>query len=153
MVVTRLTFEERRIIEEMLRSKSSCRAIAIFLGRAYSAITSEIRYGGGREHYSAEQGQKVREINHAKKIAILRRTFTESEVIFIKKSLAEGSSISEISESMKCNYRKVKDWVRRHTLRSLPEKYICYEERISNLEMQMEILIQHIEGLNGSKHK
>jgi IS30 family transposase len=53
-----LNLEERKIIEEMVRTNKPFEQIALKLGRSPSAISKEIRRNGGRKVYSALEAQK-----------------------------------------------------------------------------------------------
>jgi len=53
--VTRLTLQERMLIEKHIKRDLSCREIAKIIGRSKNGVTSEIRRNGGREKYNAEQ--------------------------------------------------------------------------------------------------
>lgn len=67
----RLTFEEREIIEKLIKNNISACGIARAINRSKNSVITEIRRNGGRDEYRAQSSQEKYYINMSKKHKIL----------------------------------------------------------------------------------
>jgi len=56
---TRITYEERRVIEDLLDHGTEIKEIANIIHKSASAVSQEIKQAGGKRKYNAESAQKL----------------------------------------------------------------------------------------------
>ena len=171
-----LTFEERLVIERLLSRGISLELISFELNRAKSTITTEISLNGGKEKYSAEEGQKRRndQINKIGSFQHKSDSLTIKERELIESLLKENLTGSEIARKLnrskntinseirrnggRLNYSGEKAQIKSDLIRgSVLEKQrstnnivLDSKDKIEALEMQVQILLETIQEMKGN---
>jgi IS30 family transposase len=109
-----ITYEERKIIEKLLRQKLSHRSIGGILHRSHTTVGDEIRLNSGQLGYSAERAQEYHEKRQMNKGNKKKLDTNEKLRGYVIGKLNTGWSPEEISGKLK---------------RSLCEEigYVCHE--------------------------
>jgi len=143
-----LKLSERIIIEEMLRAGAKTGTIAASLSRSHSGVKCEIRRSGGRENYCAHTAQKISDLNKENRIRALRKGFSEEEARLITAGVGEGWSRNKIATNVGCTHHRLRQFLKQMDMKTLPKNYVAFEERISALEQQVEIILEIMEKKN-----
>jgi IS30 family transposase len=131
------SFEQRLEIERLLNEGQSLNTIARLIGKAKSTVLHEIQRCSPN-HYTAIEAQKNRDDRNKKRAHF--KPFTEKEISIINEFMATNASRSKIRHALKCNYCKLSDWLDEHHPSYKGGLMNNLEERLSNIEQQIEIL-------------
>jgi IS30 family transposase len=96
-----LTFDDRKVIEKLLKQNLSYRAIGRALCRSHTTISDEIRLNSGQLGYSAERAQYYHERRQANKGSRKKLDANEKLKAHIIRKLKEDWSPEEISGRLK----------------------------------------------------
>jgi IS30 family transposase len=122
-----LTFAERQFIELFLAMGMNPNQIAKKINRSHTGIRTEIRRGGGSLTYKAKIAQQVAEEANNNRYNHLRHRLKQHEIDFIRNEI-------------QCQ--------KNNKIQSPSSNVGALEERISNLEQQLEIILDIL----GKKH-
>ncbi len=139
-----LNYHDRRTIEEMYKSGYTISDIARYLKKSRSCIKNEMNRSGGKEKYSADLAQKLYIRRQEIRYASYRYQFSEDEMKIIEKGINDGFSIYKLSKMLNRDFITIKNYLRSMNLQSVHQKYSSIEERLSNLEAQIEIILDFI---------
>jgi len=142
----RYTLAERAEIEELIRRGLNLNKISRQLERNCAGLRAEISKNGGFENYNAIVAHKNAQDEHIKKAIFLARSFSDDEIAVINEGRLIGYSINKISQQLGCQYITLKKWLLRNNLLQENSSSISLEERLINIEQQIEIILQFIEG-------
>ncbi len=99
-----LTFEERFLIEKLLKTKSTITFIASALDRGISTITEEVRTGGGLTRYSAKSNQERAAVKQRDKKKRYNKVLLDINLkSFVIRKTKKGQSPESISRLLKNN--------------------------------------------------
>lgn len=145
----RYSFEERKIIEEMLKdSFCSTRQIASKLNRHYKSIQVEIRRSGGRESYLATEAQKRAQERNKIRRKKLEKTFSETEIYEINLMFDQRVSYSQIASVIGCSQAVIGRYFRSREMKR-PRQYskMSLLERILAIEEQISIIFETLKEM------
>lgn len=74
----RLTFEERKKIEKLIKTGMSAGRISLAIGRSKNIAIVEIRRSGGRENYNAADAQRMSAERHEKRRQNQKKNFEKN---------------------------------------------------------------------------
>lgn len=144
---TDLRLEERRMIEKLLKDGRVNGNIAYHINRTVSCVKKEILRNGGRLHYSAVKAQEAADLRKESKNAKISKSLLPSEQELVKKLALEGHSINSIRSKTAISRHLLIKFLRQSEIAVKSRNYLSFEERITQLEMQMEILIDALREL------
>lgn len=148
-----LSYEERLKIYELLQKGLTYRTIADEIGRYIDTVRVELIRGGGSLSYCPHKSQKAYE---NKKLAALKRRFriySKEEKELLEISISEGFSKNKISILSGVSYYRTVHYLKKYhpeyepTPDQLKIERRSLEERISSIEMQLEIIIDRIKEI------
>lgn len=139
-----VTFSDRKAVEEGIKNGWPAGRIAKALGRSHSCIKQEIRRAGGREKYTADQAQKLSDIRQKAKRENLMKGITEEEEAKILECTNNGDSINKMYDKIKISRWRICRYLREHNVKSPHKNYTAFEERLSAIEMQLEIIFEQL---------
>lgn len=148
-----LKYEERLKISELLQKGLTYQTIADRIGRHVDTIKAELVRGGGPLSYCPHKAQKRYEQNKGAAFQRRRRTFTKEETEALEKAISQGFTKNKISiESGVSYYRTVHYLCKYHPgyVVTTDQKKLerrSLEERVSSIEMQIEIVIDQLREL------
>lgn len=155
---TVLSLEERKQIESMLKEGKTLHEIAFEIGRNTSALFIEIKRNGGRSWYNAENAHTAAEIRKKEKGARCFKDLTEEQGRIVAKAIEDGLTDTEISHMTGIDRKRLQRYVVRNKISIFPTNNKTreeggtipnqIEERVSSLEMQVEIIIEQLRILN-----
>ncbi len=154
---TRLTLEERKVIEKLLRDGLSSSFISNHLGRGKNCINLEVRRAGGRDHYEAVEAQSLSDKRHSRKIHsqdTSRNNYIQKMTPLVLKLHEKKLSFFQIRRELQISYISLLkifkdqnlDAQNAFTLISL------LEDRLYALEQQVEVLFEITKGKNGKNY-
>lgn len=144
-----ITFEERQKIEELLKKNLSTRKIAKVLGRSKYCIGYELKRMGGLPNYNAISAQENAQSNLKSRGQKLKKCWSEEIEKIIMFEIANRKNLTDIALELRINRSTLMRWLKERNI----DYAKCvdrssYEQRISSLEMQVEIILEQLEKLN-----
>ncbi len=137
------TLHERNTIETEVKKGTPTNQIARLINRSDSGVKSEIRKGGGREKYSA-QNRQYEAVRSRERRCI---GFSNHQKEAISKMLDEGRTQNEIRYRMSCSYYKLNDYMIQNGLKSEKINEVTLADRVDSLEMQVQILAEQLKEI------
>jgi IS30 family transposase len=157
-----LTFEERQTIETLLDQGMSRYAIAKLLKKEFGTVSREIaRFPG--EKYSAIKAQNDYKLKTQRDRRKQKIIFSDQQEEQIRLMMKDLKSRREIAKAMGCSIPTINRWVlennpsypdqRRNTFKNRNSGINLSDlDRLSNLEQQVEIILQIIEELHAKNN-
>lgn len=147
------TQEERAQIEECLKRGLSVRAIAHTINRPFFSVKNELQKNGGRQAYNSETAQRnhIKNINNRNFGHNKWRDLSDEEKKLVAQGLKDGLSMKELRSQLKISYHALRGYFIRNKFpipkRITTDDLKTHEERISSLEMQLEIVLDELKEL------
>lgn len=146
-----LRLEERRMIEKLIKDGRTNGNIAYHINRTGSCVKKEILRHGGRANYSAVKAQEAADLRRETKNAKISKGLLPSEQEIVKKLALEGHSINSIRSKTAISRHLLTRFLRESGIAVKSRHYLSFEDRITQLELQMEILIDQVRELKNRK--
>ena len=156
MTTLPLTFEEREIIERNIKNGMSAGRICHLIRRSATGIQREIRRNGGRSNYSALDAQRASDKTHISAVIKRRRKFSEEAHNYIVEGIKAGKSVSALGRELNVAYGSLSNYIRWNkildgqlptSLPVNPVNPVNLNERVTSLELQLEIITEHLKKL------
>ena len=154
-----LTLEERKVVEESISLNISGSAIARHLGRATACVNKDIRRGGGRDKYNALAAHEKASARLGGRRQNNYRILTGGEIEIIKEGIEKLQSITEIGERSGLDRRIIRRYFLTNRISYLPIKrnhppqHSEIWEKITTMEMQIEIIIEELKRRKDGNQK
>jgi hypothetical protein len=133
---SRITFQERKLIQEMISQEKSNLDIASAVNRARSTIVDEVLRNGGREKYSAEEAHRRSEsCMHESQDTKIYLDENQQKII---EMIQQGIGTQKIADTLQVSKRRILIFKNFH------EPFMALENRICAIESQLEILFEII---------
>lgn len=150
---SRLSLSEREVIENHLKNGLNMDEVARMLGRAKSSIQNEVSRNGGRYNYNASSAHMRSEEIRRHKNESLCKKLNEDQIKTIQDGISRELSIKQICDESGIERNRLFRFLNRNSPREpqkdRTEEKTNLEERVSCLEMQVEIIIEQLRNLNG----
>lgn len=142
-----LSFEERKIIERLLKENYKTRSIASCLGRSFSGVNQEITRGGGKSKYDAARCQIEADARKKAKNLKISKNFSESEILALNKAISEELSINAITLTTGISNHRVNVYLKNEKISYKKRNFSGVLERLDALEEQIVIISERIEEI------
>lgn len=150
-----LTLEERKRIALLVSRNVSIREIARIINRSKSCVVQELKRYKKTKIYDPVVAHQEAQNKKAHRFDNLMIPYTPEQIQIIEKCVENNFSMSKIKEMVGTSYDKLK----KYFLKNNPD-YIFpvsqgLAERISAIEMQIEIIVDQLKEINerNSKNK
>lgn len=148
------TFKERELIERLIKEDFSIDYIKEIIGRSKSSINKEISRAGGKKNYTAKRGQEFFENNMLLRKKKLRSLDEEKMKELINLHYLNYTT-EQLSNHFNLSTHCIKKYLSRLGLKKklIPKKKektdlkINLKEKVSALEMHLEIILDEIKNL------
>ena len=137
------TLQERNIIETETKKGTPTNEIARLINRSDSGVKAEIRKGGGRKKYNAQNRQYEALRSRERKWS----GFSNHQKEAISKMLDQGRTQNEIRYRMSCSYDKLNNYLIQNGLKSEKINEVTLADRVDSLEMQVQILAEQLKEI------
>jgi predicted DNA-binding protein YlxM (UPF0122 family) len=143
-----LTIEERKRIALLVSRNVSIREIARIINRSKSCVVQELKRYKETKIYDPVVAHQEAQNRKAHRFDNLMTPYTPEQIRIIEKCVENNLSMSKIKEIIGTSYDKLK----KYFIKNNPD-YIFpvskrLEDRISALEMQMEIIVDQLKEIN-----
>ncbi len=152
--IKKLTHEERKEIEKLLKQGRSLNFICFHLKRSKVCIQGEVKKNGGRDLYDSVQAQNRANLSMRGPPPI---PLTLEQISIIKKGMEDGKSIYGIAAMAGIGKRKATKYIlslggdydpnNLKKLQRTGKEGFTFEERIESLEQQVEILTEKLRNM------
>jgi IS30 family transposase len=148
---TELSLEDRIQIESLLKQGRKYGNIAVILDRSHSCIKQEVKRNCGRENYNANEAHNAAMERKKAKIKKIQKGITEKQLDTIKKGISENLSQNKIRELCGLSHWKISQYFKENKIHYVPRNYTAFEERISALEEQINLIFELVKELMNDK--
>ena len=147
---THITFEKRQLIEKLLKEKKTNKQILLETGLSKSALCHEMQRCPTGKYEAIEAERTYKRIWGQRKEK--RKILTEDEKKMVEFLILSGASRSAIRRKLGCSYGFIESWLDEHHPGYKGGQIGNLESRLSNIEMQLEILFDLIKEINGKNN-
>jgi IS30 family transposase len=145
--IPRLTFEERKKLEQLNKQRLTLEAMASELQRSTNTIKVEFRRGGGRNNYSAEVGQNQLLINTQRQYCSGQRPLSSEQLQTLEKGIQDNLSLHELRRKVGCSYNKLKDLLEKMGISYDKRDFAGFMERFESLEMRVDLILEILQEI------
>lgn len=148
-----LSYEERKIIYEMIQQGYTHRSISEKIDRYIDTVSVEIQRNGGTRSYCPHKAQAGFE---KRKLAGAQRrsdNFSENEKQSLEESIAAGYTINKTAVISGVSHFRVNRYINKFhpgykaSNDQIRIERLSLESRVTSLEMQLEIIVEQIKEL------
>lgn len=151
--MNRLTLEDRRQIEALVKKGYMQSYIARTIGRNKSTINTELKKYGDLDNYNAVIAHKNHCVNVRRSNQKRTKIFSQDALISIQEKYRKGLSLKAIADELQTSKWVIKNVIKRMNLRKRSLEGTSLDSRVDALEMQLEIIIEQLRELKNGNQK
>lgn len=145
----KLSFEERKRIEEFCLENLNNTKISEILDRGISTIKDEIRKNGGHLKYNAIEAQNRANLIRQNRIDKLSK-IKENDIKLIIEEHAKGKSVNKIRKELNVSYKTVSRALHERGISTSKTSDILYA-KIQGIEEHIKLIYELIEEIRNDK--